>query len=907
MKIFAPILAIFFCVFNLNAQLGDELIQLYEGHGMQLPSIFEKTSDNKIICATRNIDDVENGSGDYIVIREFDENFGMFWEYIDSTQYEDHIFRIIETDAGYLNLSRSADWDVDNQEFIGCAIKLSQLDYQGNLIWEQCYELDFIWARDILYIGNKIVLLATSSQGNEFADECFSKFYVFDTDGNFEGEHLYQNAISGYEYVFNSLAGFEKVNENEFYVTGFTRHASISGSKHDYLILKYQFNNGGFNLVKGKTYGSDNDDLCVNRKLLSNGNLVVNGFIKEAGGDVIASYQSYDDFVLGRDAWLICLDSDLEIVWQRTVGGTDNDQLSFLHVDEHDNIFLSGSTESKDYDCSNWIHYADENNTFRIPAVFKLNSKGDLLWSYIHGEGSGGTTAYTRILKIGDDLFMMTGQNYTEEPNFACPFVTPQYGYVDYYFSKLIGGVNTIIVNCFYDLNQNGVKEIEELPFDCDGFTIAPNVIRSLQYGGSQSIYNVSKGSYSVSYEREDWGNSTSLPEEIVFVAEDSLVNLTLGLYPLFTAKTFEVEFTEGPMVCNSSFNFWVDIKNTGTSYLDGNIIIDFSPLLSFDKYIANSLGDITLVDSLENIYAIFENLPPFTQSSIQFIFNSPSEQEIGEIVTLNATVEVGDVTDGHNVYEEFYEFETLCSYDPNDKLVEPSLGHKNYALIDGGLLYTIRFQNTGNYPAQKVVIRDTINQLLDLNDLRIVSSSHEMVAHITPSTRVIEFTFDDIWLIDSLTNEPLSHGFVKFFINPIEGVTDYTEVRNRAGIFFDNNPPIITNNLLSTLVHEYPKPAMDFFENNAENFDELFTDITALIDKDILISPNPFNNFLIVEVGIECQLNIYNVNGKLLFNSQLKQSNTIDTSYLSEGFYIVEIRNKNGETYYQKIVKTNH
>lgn len=105
---------------------------------------------------------------------------------------------------------------------------------------------------------------------------------------------------------------------------------------------------------------------------------------------------------------------------------------------------------------------------------------------------------------------------------------------------------------------------------------------------------------------------------------------------------------------------------------------------------------------------------------------------------------------------------------------------------------YVIRFQNTGNYPADFVVIRDTLPLSLDLSTLRVLGASHPFNWRLV-GARVLEFRFDPIHLPDSTTNEPASHGFVAFVIKPVSGLTAGTSVLNRAGIYFDFNPPIIT------------------------------------------------------------------------------------------------------------------
>jgi uncharacterized repeat protein (TIGR01451 family) len=63
---------------------------------------------------------------------------------------------------------------------------------------------------------------------------------------------------------------------------------------------------------------------------------------------------------------------------------------------------------------------------------------------------------------------------------------------------------------------------------------------------------------------------------------------------------------------------------------------------------------------------------------------------------------------------------------DPNDILVSPKgYGEEGYILPTQALTYTIRFENFGNFPAQKVVVIDDLVNNLDINSFKLISSSH--------------------------------------------------------------------------------------------------------------------------------------------------------------------------------------
>ncbi len=133
---------------------------------------------------------------------------------------------------------------------------------------------------------------------------------------------------------------------------------------------------------------------------------------------------------------------------------------------------------------------------------------------------------------------------------------------------------------------------------------------------------------------------------------------------------------------------------------------------------------------------------------------------------------------------------EITSSYDPNDKLVSP----RNFYHIenDSILDYTIQFQNTGSDTAFTVVVRDTLPLDVDTRTFKMGTASHPYTYSLT-GNGILTFTFENILLPDSNTNEPMSHGLVNFRIKPIQPLSLGQEITNTADIYFDFNPPIHT------------------------------------------------------------------------------------------------------------------
>lgn len=141
-----------------------------------------------------------------------------------------------------------------------------------------------------------------------------------------------------------------------------------------------------------------------------------------------------------------------------------------------------------------------------------------------------------------------------------------------------------------------------------------------------------------------------------------------------------------------------------------------------------------------------------------------------------------------------------IYPYDPNNKEAVPiGLTANHYVDQDETLEYQINFQNTGSDTAFNVKLVDTISSDLDLGTLVFGASSHYYQASIK-GPGVLQFLFSNIMLPDSNVNEPASHGFVKYKIEPKAGLPKGTVIENFADIYFDYELPVRTDTTFHTL-----------------------------------------------------------------------------------------------------------
>jgi hypothetical protein len=165
----------------------------------------------------------------------------------------------------------------------------------------------------------------------------------------------------------------------------------------------------------------------------------------------------------------------------------------------------------------------------------------------------------------------------------------------------------------------------------------------------------------------------------------------------------------------------------------------------------------------------------------------------IGASICMNATVSpvTGDLYPGDNTA-------ALCariigSHDPNDKSVGSDQISPMQLSNQKPLDYTVRFQNTGNFPATEIRILDTLQSNFDPGTFQFLASSHPCRWSIKGNA-VVEFDFPNILLPPAGSDEPGSHGFVKYSVQGRPDLPLGTPLRNTAGIFFDFNAPVATN-----------------------------------------------------------------------------------------------------------------
>ena len=275
-------------------------------------------------------------------------------------------------------------------------------------------------------------------------------------------------------------------------------------------------------------------------------------------------------------------------------------------------------------------------------------------------------------------------------------------------------------------------------------------------------------------------------------IAYDSvLTDLNFGVLSDTSYLDVSISMTKSCTLCNDTATIWIDVTNHGSTDIDGS----FEVWVDNQTPITATSGSPVITNNhIEWSFTGLQSLQHIQQTINVVIPASPG---VILIDSARVTPIISPPLYELNTFNNFDEISNIvfCSMDPNDKKVRPE---QCYYKSDEVMDYTIRFQNTGNYPAQKVRIVDTLDYtILDVLSFQIVGASHDYTWQFKGSS-VLEVIFDNILLVDSSVSYLKSQGFFKYQIQFKDNIAALSESEMSAYIYFDNNQPVITNKPLA-------------------------------------------------------------------------------------------------------------
>ena len=298
----------------------------------------------------------------------------------------------------------------------------TSLTAQHSIQWQNCYggSADEFPSKVITTNDNGIVSVGftRSYDGNVSGMHALLDVWLMKTDS--AGLLLWQKCLGGFgdDYGTDVI----QTSDGGYAISGASRSrigADVSlhigdTTKYDYWIVKVDTNG----IIQWqKTYGGTENDVAYSIKQTVDGGYIVVGSTSSNNIDVTGFHGG------STDCWVLKLDATGNLVWQKTLGGTGNDEAYSVIQANDGNYVVAGYTISIDGDVTG-------NNGNADYWVVKLDINGIIIWQHAYG-GSNDDRAYS-IIQTSDGGFAAAGYSKSIDGN-----VSGNQGSADYWLLKL--------------------------------------------------------------------------------------------------------------------------------------------------------------------------------------------------------------------------------------------------------------------------------------------------------------------------------------------------------------------------------------------------------------------------------------------------------------------------------------
>ncbi len=387
------------------------------------------------------------------------------WDKTIGGDGEDHLSSLQQTsDGGYILGGSSASGSSGDKSEGNKGLEdywVLKLDNKGNKVWDKTIggsDTELLSSVQQTRDGGYILGGTSSKLGIDEDGYPISDFWVVKL--NAEGQKVWDKTLGGDRN--DQLASVQQTNDGGYILGGTSGSASsgdksqASKDKYDYWIVK--LNDDG-SKAWDKTFGGSNDDFLAFVQQTSEGGYILGGTSESgsssdkseaskggndywivkvnangvkiwdqtlgtAGLDYLAALRQARDggYILGgssdfgingdkthasrgeRDYWVVKLEANGTKVWDRTIGGNRNDELTTLQQTSDDGYILGGYSESgvsgdKSEASKGYVNYW----------IVKIKEEQPLTTQWNLRYGGAGIDNFTSVIKTSDGGYLSSG------------------------------------------------------------------------------------------------------------------------------------------------------------------------------------------------------------------------------------------------------------------------------------------------------------------------------------------------------------------------------------------------------------------------------------------------------------------------------------------------------------------
>ena len=341
------------------------------------------------------------------------------WQKSFGGSLEDFAFSVQQTsDAGYIvgGASVSNDGDVtgNHGSFDYWVVKL---DEHGDLQWQKSLGgSDEDRARSIQQTsdgGHIVAGYSRSNDGDVTGNHGDFDYWVVRLDG--QGDVQWERSLGGSDW--DAAQSIQQTSDGGFIVAGYSRSndGDVTGNhgNFDYWVVKLD---GQGDIQWEKSLGGSYWDAAYNIQQTSDGEYIVVGQSASKNGDVTGNHGNFD-------YWVVKLDGQGDIQWQRSLGGSDDDYAHAFQQTIDGGYIIAGHSSSNDGDVT-------ANHGLTDIWVVKLDASGNIQWQRsLGGSGYEYAASIQQTIDVG---YMIAGESRSNDGD-----VTANHGLADIWVVNL--------------------------------------------------------------------------------------------------------------------------------------------------------------------------------------------------------------------------------------------------------------------------------------------------------------------------------------------------------------------------------------------------------------------------------------------------------------------------------------
>lgn len=355
-----------------------------------------------------DISDKLNESFDYWVLKFNAEN-ELQWQKTYGGSADERGSDIIQTqDGGYAILGFSFSDDGDVTDNAGLQdYWLAKLDTSGNISWQKSFGyqgadsgISVIQTHDQGYLITGVLdVTASGGEGNTSRNSnrhAGGDYWALklNASGNIEWSKYFGGNFT------DTPQSVIQTEDNGFIIVGSSDSIDTDISNnigaYDFWVVRISATG---NLVWEKSYGGDQIDEARAIVKSNDGNYIIAGDTRSSNNDI-------SNNIGAADLWLIKISPGGNLLWEKTIGGTNFDVARAMVKTQDNSFLLTGSSRSDDFDVK-------ENKGQNDAWALKVDDEGNLKWETTIG-GSNIDFGYD-IAELNDTTIVLVGDSTSSD------------------------------------------------------------------------------------------------------------------------------------------------------------------------------------------------------------------------------------------------------------------------------------------------------------------------------------------------------------------------------------------------------------------------------------------------------------------------------------------------------------